>query len=493
VSGAPEVAADVADDLVVRRPAPMMLPDPSRVLLRPFLPGRELVAVGVSRAGAVVARARALDDETVHRTLAETVRHFGARHPDVEATFRAHAALLPRDVEGVADLSGARMDLVGAYVSQEYAIEAAAILNPSLVTHPDQSGLPPGRLRVVMTVRAIGEGHISCLELRTGVVEPDGSVVLDEPGRHLTRGSVSYSPLSLGYLTAALRDADLWAAAEPVVRALPESFGREQLDEALLVRPVDGAVADRIRRIAESCYRLTFRSDSQLSERVLFPVSQDERHGIEDVRFVRFTEEDGSTHYLGTYTAYDGAAIAPHLLRTPDFTTFDVSKLIGDAAHDKGMALFPRRIGGRLWSLARLDRENLCLAHSFDGLSWTRGTVLQKPRNSWELIQLGTCAPPIETDRGWLVVTHGVGPVRRYSLGALLLDLDNPSRVMGSLREPLMSPDPDEEVGYVPNVLYSCGALVHEGQLVLPYGCSDSSIRFATIEVDRLVDRLVGR
>ena len=478
------------EGLVVRRPTPMMRPDPSRVLLRPFLPGQELVSLGLSRAEAVVARVLALDDETVQHALELTVQRFGVRHPDVKASFRAHAALLPRDVEGVDRLDAARTDLAGAYFSQEYALEAAAILNPSLVAHPDQSGLGPRELRVIMTVRAVGEGHISSMELRTGVVGADGSVVLDEPGQNLTRGEVSYAPLSLGYLTAALRDTDLWAGAEPVVRALPETLMRSDLDQALSGGGADATVADRMRRIVESCYRLTFCSDSLLSERVLFPVSRDELNGIEDVRFVAYTEDDGSTTYLGTYTAYDGAAIAPHLLRTADFTTFDVRKLTGDAAHDKGMALFPRSIGGSRWSVARRDRENLCLAQSPDGITWTRGGVLEKPRNAWDLIQLGSCGSPIETDRGWLVVTHGVGPVRRYSLGAMLLDLDNPSRVIGSLSEPLMSPDPDEAIGYVPNVLYSCGALVHEGNLVLPYGCSDSSIRFATVDVERLLDRL---
>lgn len=486
------------DGLVVRRPTPMMLPDPSRRLVRPFLPGQELVAIGVSRAEAVVSRVLALDDDTVRASLDDAVRQFGVRHPDIEATFRSHAALLPTDLDGIDNLTDARRDLVGAYVSQEYALEAAAILNPSLVAHPDQSALEPGQLRVVMSVRAVGEGHISSMELRTGVVGEGGTVVLDEPGSHLTRGVVTRGALPAAYLTAALKDAGLWSEAAPLVHVLPDMFTPEELDAAmhrfeLSVAPGarNGTLIDRIRRLADSCYRLEFPPDCELSERVIFPVSMDERGGIEDVRLVRFVEEDGSTSYRGTYTAYDGAAIAPHLLRTRDFTTFEVSKLVGDAAHDKGMALFPRRIDGTYWSLARRDRENLCLAQSPDGVSWTRSTVLEKPTNAWELIQLGTCGPPIETDRGWLAVTHGVGPVRRYSLGALLLDLDDPTRVLGSLTEPLMSPDPDEEVGYVPNVLYSCGALVHQGNLVLPYGCSDSSIRFATIDVEGLLDRLL--
>ncbi len=490
-------AVDPADDLVVRRGSPVLLPDPARVLLRPFLPGQELVALGVSRAEAVVSRVLALDDATVKRALDDVVARFASRHDDVLSTFRAHAALLPADLDGVGRLTGAQTDLVGAFVSQEYAVEAAAILNPSLVAHPDQSGLEPGSLRVVMAVRAVGEGHISSLELRTGVVSGDGTVVLDAPGEQLTRGTVSRVPLTVGFLAAALRDVEAWPETKSVVRRLPDPFTPEDLDAALhhveLASPQgrNSAPLNRIRAIAESCYRVEFPAGSALSERVLFPVSADERGGIEDVRFVRFTGADGAVSYRGTYTAYNGAVIAPHVIETSDFRTFDVRKLVGDVAHDKGLALFPRTIGGRHWSLARWDRENLGLAHSADGVAWTKAATIQRPREPWQLIQLGTCAPPVETEHGWLVVIHGVGPVRRYSIGAMLLDLDDPSRVIGSLSEPLMSPTPDEAVGYVPNVLYTCGVIVHAGQVVLPYGCSDSSIRFATVDLDRLLARLL--
>lgn len=485
-----------ADDLVVRRSAPVLRPDAARVLLRPFLPGQELVALGVSRAEAVVSRVRALDEETVARALDEVVARFGGRHDDVVGAFRAHAALLPPDLDGVDRLTGPQTDLVGAFVSQEYALEAAAILNPSLVAHPDQSGVGAGELRVVMSVRAVGEGHISSLELRTGIVAEDGGVVLDAPGDQLTRGTVSRVPLTVGFLTAALRDVEVWPETEPVVRRLPDPFTPEDLDAVLqhveLSSPQGrpSAPLDRIRAVAESCYRVEFPTGSAMSERVLFPVSAAERGGIEDVRFVRFTAADGVVSYRGTYTAYNGAVIAPHVIETTDFRTFDVRKLVGDVAHDKGLALFPRPIGGRHWGLARWGRESLGLAHSDDGVAWTRSATIQHPREPWQLIQLGTCSPPVETERGWLVVIHGVGPVRRYSIGALLLDLDDPTRVIGSLAEPLMSPTPDEAVGYVPNVLYTCGVVVHAGQVVLPYGCSDSSIRFATVDLDRLLQRL---
>jgi predicted GH43/DUF377 family glycosyl hydrolase len=490
---------DPAGDLVVRRSTPVLRPDPTRVLLRPFLPGQELVARGVSRAEAVVSRVLVLDDETVRGALDETVDRFGARHDDVLGAFRAHAALLPPHLEGLDRLTGPQTDLVGAFVSQEYALEAAAILNPSLVAHPDQSGLAAGELRVVMAVRSVGEGHISSLELRTGVVAEDGSVVLDAPGDQLMRGIVSRAPISLGHLTTALRDADVWSEAEPLVRRLPDPFTPEQL-ESLLHRfeltssphLLNGTPLNRIRAIAESFYRVEFPAGSAMSERVLFPVSADERGGIEDVRFVRFTDDDGMVSYRGTYTAYNGSAIAQHLIETTDFLTFDVRKLVGDAAHDKGLALFPRPIGNRYWSLARWDRENLGLARSVDGVGWTQAATIQHPREPWQLIQLGTCAPPVETEHGWLVITHGVGPVRRYSIGAMLLDLDDPTRVIGSLSQPLMSPTPDEAVGYVPNVLYTCGVVVHAGQVILPYGCSDSSIRFATVDLDRLLQRLTA-
>lgn len=489
----------MSGDLITRI-EPVLFPDPDRVLLRPFVPGQELVALGVSRADAVVSRVLALDDATVDRTLGEVLTGFAAPRGGLAAVFSQHVDMLPRHVEGVDELTGARAELAGAYLTQQYAIEAAAILNPSLVAHPDQSGLAAGALRFVMTMRAVGEGHISSLEFRTGVVSADGAVTIDVPGTQLTRGVRSGAPMAVDHLRAAMEDLWMSNTVDPLLQALPDPFTPGQLEDTIrrseLVlgsrRSAGETPLDRMRWVAQSCYRLDFDPAAELSERVLFPWSDAERGGIEDVRMVRFVDDAGDVCHRATYTAYDGANIAPHLLRTPDFVTFHVDKLAGPAAQDKGMALFPRQIGGRHWALARWDRENISLAESADGLRWDKRGVLQRPRRAWELIQLGTCAPPLETPAGWLVITHGVGPVRRYSLGAMLLDLHDPSRVLGVLDRPLLSPNEQERVGYVPNVVYSCGALIHEGTLILPYGCSDSSIRFATVDVQALVDAMLA-
>lgn len=485
---------------LANRIEPFLFPDPQRILLRPFVPGQELVTLGVSRADAVVSRVLALDDASVERTLAEVLTGFAPPHGGLAAIFKQHVDMLPRHVDGVEELTGPRAELAGAYLTQQYAIEAAAILNPSLVEHPDQSGLASGELRFVMTLRGVGEGHISSLEFRTGVVSDRGSVTIDEPGTQLTRGVRSGASMAVDHLRAAMEDLWMSNTVDPLLQALPDPFTPAQLEDTIrrselmlgTRRSAGETPLDRMRWVAQSCYRLHFDSTTLLSERVLFPWSEAERGGIEDVRMVRFVDDDGQVSYRATYTAYDGANIAPHLLRTLDFVTFHIDKLAGPAAQDKGMALFPRPIRGRYWALARWDRENISLAESSDGLRWDKRGVLQRPRRAWELIQLGTCASPLETPSGWLVITHGVGPVRRYSLGAMLLDLSDPSRVLGVLDRPLLTPDEDEGIGYVPNVVYSCGALIHQGTLVLPYGCSDSSIRFATVGVDELLAQIQG-
>lgn len=432
------MSAALGGESVIRRVGPTLRPDPSRTILRPFVPGQELVRVGLSRADAVVSRVLDLTDDEVTRTLSQVVRTLSARHSDVRRAFRDHADQAGSTLPLSARLSPQRRELLGAYLTQEYALEAAAVLNPTVVRHPDQSGLPPDELRFVLGLRVVGEGHISSLEWRTGVVTAAGAVRLHHPGRRMVR---------------------------PRIR-------REE------------SASDGGR------YRARFPVDSLVGERVLFPASPAERHGIEDLRLVRFAADDGSVEYRGTYTAYDGTTVASHLLRTTDFRTFDVAPMAGPAARDKGMALFPRTVGGRLLAVARRDRESLVIAWSEDGLTWSDGSTVQTPRRPWELIQLGSCAPPLETPEGWLVVTHGVGPVRHYTLGALLLDLDDPTRVRGVLDEPLLAPTDEERIGYVPNVVYTCGALLHGDLVFLPYACSDSSVRFAVADTGALLDRL---
>ncbi|WP_330250386.1 glycoside hydrolase family 130 protein [Nocardia sp. NBC_00565] len=421
---------------LVRRSATVLLPDARRVLARLFLPGQEILGQGISRAEAIIDRVLALADADILAGLASVRTRFGDRHRDIDATFAEHAALVEHLLPRTATLTPERRQLIGAYFTQEYAVEAAALFNPSIVAHPDQSGLAAGELRFVMSMRALGEGHLSSIEFRTGVLAQHDSLRFDEPSPFLDIGRVAAS--------------------------------------------------------TAGDYTVTFPADRPLSERVIFPQTSAESRGIEDARLTRFTEVDGAVTYYATYTAFDGAHIAPRLLRTNDFDTFVSARLAGSGAEDKGMALFPRRVDNRYLMLSRWDRESISVVSSADTRVWRAPVTVYRPTQPWELIQLGNCGPPIETPDGWLVLTHGVGPMRTYGIGAILLDLDDPTRLIGALREPLLTPIEDERDGYVPNVTYSCGALVHRNTLVLPYGCSDSAIRFAFIDLSALRRQLLA-
>jgi predicted GH43/DUF377 family glycosyl hydrolase len=483
---------------IVRRSPIVLRADARRVIARPFLPGHEL-SQGISRADSVVDRLVTMPEQDVDRTLAATLAAHSGRHADLRASFREHYQLVAHRIPLAAGISSARADLIGAFLTHEYAIEAAALFNPSIAAHPDQGGLAAGELRFVMTARAVGEGHVSSLEFRTGVLAANDVVRLDEARTRLTTGRMTQEPMSTEFLRDALDEDGDAITAQSVLGRLPDHFTPEELEDVLASSEQDSprrggpdGLLERIRRMAASSYELTFPRTSDLSERVIFPMTEVESHGIEDARLVRFVDEDGSSRYYATYTAYDGFSVAPHLLSTTDFETFSMRPQLGPAAKNKGMALFPRRIGGRFWTLSRWDRESISVASSPDALRWGQPVTVLRPSQPWELIQLGACSSPIETAEGWVVITHGVGPMRTYGLGAVLLDLDDPTEVLGTLREPLMTPGPDERDGYVPNVLYSCGGLTHGENLVLPYGCSDSSIRFAFIDLPGLLSRLRG-
>jgi predicted GH43/DUF377 family glycosyl hydrolase len=372
-----------------------------------------------------------------------------------------------------------------------------------VVAHPDQNDLAAGELRFIMSARAVGEGHISSVEFRTGVFDQHSGVRVDAPGRHLVTGQAEPAILSRAYLRQAL--SELVGGAEAarsdyLLSLLPPEFDARQLDDALvrverdkLTRGSADAIVQLSRWIASCNYRLRFSADRPLAERVIHPTSPDESHGIEDARFTRFTNDDGTITYYATYTAFDGSNVAPHLLQTADFEMFDVTQLIGPAANNKGMALFPRRVNGQYLALSRWDRESIAVASSRDCRSWGDAITVQAPHQPWELIQLGNCGSPIETPDGWLVLTHGVGPMREYGIGAILLDLDEPTKLIGALSRPLLTPADDERDGYVPNVVYSCGALLHQQTMLLPYGCSDSSIRFAYVDMPELLHQLTRR
>lgn len=477
----------------------MLRADPSRVITKLFLPGHEMYTHGIPRADAVIQRVLAMSDEDVSATLASTVRRFADRHHDLGATFAEHLAAVAHRVPQTAGASAERRDLIGAYCTQEYSVEAAALFNPSIVVHPDQSGLLAGELRFVMSVRAVGEGHISSIEFRTGVVTAPDGVCLDEPDRHLVTGRATPAPMSHDFLRAALAERADAAVADDVLGRLPAQFDGAELDAVLTSvesanpnQDSTDAVIDRIRWIAGCNYRVRFPADCLLSERVLYPSGPDESHGLEDARFTRFVDDEGKATFYATYTAYDGSRVAPHLLQTDDFETFDIAQLLGPAAKNKGMALFPRRVNGQYLALSRWDRESIDIASSVDGRYWDGAVTVHAPQQPWELIQLGNCGAPVETAEGWLVLTHGVGPMREYGIGAILLDLDDPAKTIGVLDEPLLTPNDEEREGYVPNVVYTCGALLHGETLVLPYGCSDSSIRFAFVDLPELLHRLTG-
>jgi len=493
------VTGDGQAPQMVSRGALRLRPDAGRVITVLFVPGEEMPG-GDSRAVVVTERILAMDDADVTATLADLRGRFALRHRDLEATWRIHFGDAARRLGKSDDVPTDRALLIGAYFTREVSPEAAALFNPSIVAHPDQAGLGAGEMRFVMSLRAVGEGHTSSIEFRTGTVDAAGGVRLDDPGTFLERGRVSPGPYSrrLFHTKLAEHGCDNNAAAL-VLDRLGADFGAAQLDAAiaelhpdLLARaPVRNAV-EQIRWVAANNYTVEFPARTTIAERVLWPHGPAELHGMEDARFVRFVDGDGAISYLATYTAFDQALVAPQLLTTTDFRTFVVSQLSGPFATNKDMALFPRKVGGRYMALSRWDREHLAVTVSDDGSEWAEATTLRWAPRPWELVQVGNCGSPLETPEGWLVLTHGVGPMRTYALGAILLDLEDPRRVLATLPGPLLVANDDEREGYVPNVVYSCGAILHGEVLVLPYGFSDSAVGFALVDVTELLGRLNG-
>ena len=411
-------------------------PDPARVVVRPFKPAtepRDLNPTDKTRANHIVGRVLRLEAGAAARQLTEVLENFEGRHRNLLETFETRAAEMEEALEPHAVLNKTQRCLIGAYFLHEYSFEASALFNPSIVRHPDQSGAPENGCRFILSLRAVGEGHISSLTFRSGSIGADGSVTIDPTAR---------------------------------LASIPK-------------------VESRTSRSNGDDIELTFRSDDDLSERVIFPVTDAQANGIEDARFVQFTDDERTTFYA-TYTAYSGRAIRSELLQTTDFRSFRMTPLAGPAARNKGMALFPRKIDGRYAMIARQDNENLYLIYSDDLYTWDGGHSILQPEYPWEFVQIGSCGPPIELDDCWLLLTHGVGPVRKYSIGAVLLDKKDPSKVLARCREPLVRPEPAEREGYVPNVVYTCGAMRHGDQIILPYAVSDTFSKFATIKIEDL-------
>lgn len=478
-----------------------LFPDRTRTILKRFAPGAGVAEDGSTHLDRLLGRILALPEAEVAVTMAATWQRFAHRHRDLRSTLEASFAAVAGRIEEAGDLSAERRLLIGAFLTHEYSIEAAALTNPSMVIAPDQRGLPEGATRFVLSLRAIGEGHISSIQFRTGVIEKDGRVELETPSRFVGtarhRAPMYEKPLFVNKLTELRAYTD---AAALVLNGLPERFTLHQLE--VEIRRVDGQAppgADIAREtrtlhwLASSNYESTFAKEFDLSERALFPAGPTESNGMEDARFVRFTHDNGAHTYFATYTAFDGFQILPQLIETDSFVTFRIATLNGAAAKNKGIALFPRKIDGRFAALGRLDNENNFLLRSDNVRFWHEQTTIQRPERPWELMHLGNCGSPLETEAGWLVITHGVGPLRQYALGAILLDKDDPARVVGHLREPLLVPSDDERDGYVPNVVYSCGSMIAGEFLVIPYGVSDVGARIATVTVADLLEELTAK
>lgn len=481
--------------LRVNRRAERFASDDHRVLARFFEFG------GEERSRSVIERVLALPEGEVDRLIADVLKSFSSRHRRIELIFERHFSHVSRYVSDPHGLSHNRRMLIGAYFTMEYAIESAALFNPSIVPHPNQRDVPEGAMRFLMSLRATGEGHISSIVFRRGIIHADGEITFDPPPRYaFTAKPVQDKLYEKRLFLRKLHEMGDWdELATAMCEPLPDWFTRDQLEEAIaqFVTPEGrekqvAATVEDMRWLAMANYTLRFPADSYPMETVIFPATDVESKGMEDLRLVSFTDDDGTRTYYGTYTAYDGKRILPMLLETQDFKTFHVATLNGDYATNKGMALFPRKINGSYMAIGRHDGEKLYLMIANEPHFWNESHLLIEPIEPWELTQIGNCGSPIETDAGWILLTHGVGPMRRYCIGAMLLDKDDPMKVLGRLREPLIMPTEEEREGYVPNVVYSCGAMLHGDTLIIPYAMSDVATRIATIPVRALVNELIA-
>jgi predicted GH43/DUF377 family glycosyl hydrolase len=421
----------------VNRRALYLRPDPARVIVRPFKPTtepRDLNPTDKTRANHIVERVLNLDPQSAASQLADVLENFQGRHRNLLKTFERRADEMEEALLAHCTFSEVQRQLIGAYFLNEYSFEASALFNPSIVPHPDQTGIAAGSLRFILSLRAVGEGHVSSLTFRSGAIAADGSIRVDPTARLATSPRIAHR-------TA-------------------------------------GPAGDEV--------EIVFEPAPDISERVIFPVTESQSNGIEDARFVQFSD-GGRTTYYATYTAYRGTSIRSELIETSDFLSFRMTPLRGAAARNKGMALFPRKIDGRYAMIARQDNENLYLIYSDDLYTWEGGQAILKPQFPWEFVQIGNCGSPVELEEGWLMLTHGVGPVRKYSIGAALLDKRDPSKVLARSSEPLLRPELSEREGYVPNVVYTCGAMAHNDQLILPYAVSDTYSNFATIQIPALM------
>jgi predicted GH43/DUF377 family glycosyl hydrolase len=477
--------------LHAKRVGPTITPDRSRVLMRPFRPTTDDIARHIA------ARVMALADEEVARLLGQLLGEFANRHEHVEDFFCKRFEQVKKYLEPGAQPPLPRQLLIGAYFTHEYSPESAALFNPSIVPHPDQSGLPPGALRFILSLRATGEGHISSITFRTGAVSAQHRITLTPPVPFAAEPErVPNAAYDKGLFAHKLQEAGVQNDfCRRVLDQLHDDFTLKELHQVLaasgLTADTSDATALRAARgillLAESNYEVNFAPDSLVSQRVLFPSTPSQSNGIEDARFVRFQKDDGSFTYYATYTAYDGKITLAAIAGDAGLRPFQIQHAQRPAVQNKGMALFPRKINGQYAMLSRQDDENILLMLSDNIHFWQTPKMLLQPAQPWEFIKIGNCGSPIETEAGWLVLSHGVGAMRKYCLGAFLLDLNDPARVIGRLREPLLSPNESEREGYVPNVVYTCGALLRGRELIIPYAMSDTATSFATVTLAELL------
>ena len=476
---------------IVKRKPEKILRDSSRVITRLHMPEDP------DRVARIIQRIRDLPDTKAEALLEGVMADFSDRHKNIGVIFEQHLNKVKEFILNDTLLSETKKALIGAYFTMEYSIESAALFNPSIVPHPNQTNIPDGSLRFIMSLRATGEGHLSSIVFRSGVLDSNNTVILDPTSEYVVTPDVHLDPVyDLNLFRLKLQE---MGADNDVMRhlltQLLDTFSYQSLKqniENLQLNPI--LPVDRQNRtfeiifwLANSNYEVYFEPSHLISERVIFPTSKIESRGIEDARFVQFFNDDGQATYYATYTAYNGVSILPQLIETKDFIKFKISTLNGKAVHNKGMALFPRKIQDRYVMLSRQDGENNRIMFSDNIHFWQESEIIQEPSRPWEFIQLGNCGSPLETNEGWIVLTHGVGPMRQYSIGAILLDIENPRKIIAYLDKPLLVPHEEEREGYVPNVVYSCGSLIYNNELIIPYAMSDVMSGIATVKVDDLL------
>jgi len=473
-------------------------PDPSRVIARFMFTSEE-------RAMNIIRFVLDMDEKDASFALQQTLRDYSMRHRNISKIFEKHFnrvahLLLYMQIEPDAIAFSTKI-LIGSYFTMEYSIESAAFFNPSMVDHPDQTEIGHDQKRVIISFRATGEGHISSIVFRTGVLNKSEHITLEPIGNMLEEAEYiwryTYNKEDFARKIEEMQEFHSIIPPELILDRLKDQFTYGELHQCIKETRKSVHLAkdkeylfNQIIWLASSHYELQFSLDTNISERVIFPVSANEKNGIEDARFVKFKDEDNKVTYYATYTAFDGTTILPKLLETEDFYHFKVSPLHGEIAQNKGMALFPRKVNGKYAMLCRIDGVNNYIAFSDNITVWREAKILQQPKYSWELIQIGNCGSPIETEDGWLVITHGVGPMREYVLGAALYDLNNPEIEIGRSKTPLLIPNSEEREGYVPNVVYSCGSIVHNNELIIPYAMSDYSSTYASVNLKELLIEL---